>query len=114
MAYGLLWMTSVLAMRGLLADFQPDIVKLDMHLVRDIHSKGPRQTIIKAILAVCRDLGLDVVAEGVESEAEFSWLARRGITLFQGYLFGKPALGCLPGAQFPSAASTYPGPVREA
>jgi blue light- and temperature-responsive anti-repressor len=87
---------------NLLADFQPDIVKLDMHLVRDIDSNGPRQTIIKAILSVCRDLGLDILAEGVETESEFRWLARRGITLFQGYLFAKPALACLPNAYFPS------------
>jgi EAL domain-containing protein (putative c-di-GMP-specific phosphodiesterase class I) len=93
---------------NLLADFQPDIVKLDMHLVRDIDSKGPRQAIIKAILLVCRDLGLDVLAEGVETESEFRWLERRGVTLFQGYLFGKPALGRLPEAYFPTQASPEP------
>ena len=86
---------------NLLADFQPDIVKLDMHLVRDIDGHGPRQAIVKAIVAACRDLGLDVLAEGVETEREFRWLARRGINLFQGYLFGKPALASLPSAYFP-------------
>jgi blue light- and temperature-responsive anti-repressor len=86
---------------NLLADFQPDIVKLDMHLVRGIDSHGPRQAIIKAILSVCHDLGLDVLAEGVETEAEFRWLARRSVTLFQGFLFGKPALAYLPAAHFP-------------
>jgi blue light- and temperature-responsive anti-repressor len=86
---------------NLLADFQPDIVKLDMHLIRDIDSRGPRQAIIKAIMLVCRDLGLDIVAEGVETEAEFRWLARRGINLFQGYLFGKPAVASLLLPHFP-------------
>lgn len=78
---------------NLLCEFQPDIVKLDMALVRDIDIKGPRQAIAKAVLQVCNDLGLEVVAEGVETEAEFQWLARRQVTLFQGYLFGEPLLG---------------------
>jgi EAL domain-containing protein (putative c-di-GMP-specific phosphodiesterase class I) len=80
---------------NLLADFQPDIVKLDMALIRDIDSKGPRQAIARAVLQVCHDLGLDVIAEGVETEAEFRWLRRRGVSLFQGYFFAKPAWGRL-------------------
>ena len=74
-----------------LAEFQPDIVKLDMALVRDVDSKGPRQAIVRAVLQACTDLGLEVVAEGVESEAEFYWLHRHGVVLFQGYWFARPA-----------------------
>jgi len=84
---------------NLLSEFQPDIVKLDMNLVRDVDSKGPRQAIARAIIQVCDELGLEALAEGVESEAEQRWFARRGVRLFQGYLIGRPALGELPEPQ---------------
>lgn len=80
---------------NLLAEFQPDIVKIDMQLVRHIDSKGPRQAIARALIQVCAELGLDVVAEGVESEAEQRWFARRGVCLYQGYWIARPALGRL-------------------
>jgi EAL domain-containing protein (putative c-di-GMP-specific phosphodiesterase class I) len=81
---------------ALLAEFQPDIVKLDMQLVRNIDSKGPRQAIVRAIIQVCDDLGIDVVAEGLETEAEYHWFRRRGVHLFQGYYFARPAFEALP------------------
>lgn len=87
---------------NLLADFQPDIVKLDMHLVRGIYSKAPRQAIVRAVLQACADLGLDVIAEGVETAAEFHWFRRLGVILFQGYLFGRPAFERLPSPTIPA------------
>ncbi|MEO7086332.1 MAG: EAL domain-containing protein [Gemmatimonadaceae bacterium] len=86
---------------NLLADFQPDVIKLDMHLIRNIESRGPRQSIVHAIIAVCRDLGIDVVAEGVESPSEFEWLDGAGVYLFQGYLFARPGLAQLAPATYP-------------
>jgi EAL domain-containing protein (putative c-di-GMP-specific phosphodiesterase class I) len=86
---------------NLLAEFQPDEVKLDMHLVRDIESKGPRQAIVRAVMQVCEDLGIDVIAEGVESEAEYRWFKRAGVRLFQGYLFCRPTFEALPTPVFP-------------
>lgn len=86
---------------NVLADFQPDQIKLDKNLVRGIHSLGPRQAIVRAILQVCRDLGIELVAEGIESEDEFHWLFDEGVTLFQGYLFAHPAFEALPFAYFP-------------
>jgi EAL domain-containing protein (putative c-di-GMP-specific phosphodiesterase class I) len=80
---------------NLLADFQPDIVKLDMQLVRNIDSKGPRQAIVRAVIQACDDLGIDVLAEGVESEAEQRWFQRNGVRLFQGYFFARPAFEAL-------------------
>jgi blue light- and temperature-responsive anti-repressor len=76
---------------NLLAEFQPDIVKLDMNLVRDIDSKGPRQAIARAVIQACADLGLEIIAEGVETEGELAWFRRQGIRLFQGYYFARPA-----------------------
>jgi EAL domain-containing protein (putative c-di-GMP-specific phosphodiesterase class I) len=75
---------------NLLADFQPDVIKIDMHLVRDIDSKGPRQAIVRAVIQASKELGIDVIAEGVETEPEYRWFKRAGVRLFQGYLFGRP------------------------
>lgn len=86
---------------NLLADFQPDMIKLDMNLVRGIESRGPRQSIARAIATVCSDLGIDVVAEGVETFEEFAWLEHEGVRLFQGYLFAKPGFESLPPARYP-------------
>ena len=81
---------------NLLADFQPDVIKVDMHLVRDIDRKGPRQAIVRAVIQACDDLGIDVIAEGVESDPEYRWFKRAGVRLFQGYLFGRPEFQSLP------------------
>lgn len=81
---------------NLLADFQPNLIKLDMHLVRGIDARGPRQAIVRGALRTCLDLGIDVIAEGVETLNEFAWLHKEGITLFQGNLFARPAFEALP------------------
>lgn len=75
---------------NLLAEFQPHIIKLDLQLIRDVHSKGPRQAIIRGLMRTCFDLGIDIIAEGVETESEYYWLRDEGIDLFQGFLFAKP------------------------
>lgn len=86
---------------SLLADFQPEEIKLDMHLVRGIERRGPRQAIARAVIQVCFDLGIDVIAEGVETEDEYRWLVDEGVRLFQGYLFARPGFECLPQPSFP-------------
>jgi len=86
---------------NMLADFQPDQIKIDMNLVRGIERHGPRQAIVRAVVQVCGDLGIDVIAEGVESTAELAWFAEHGVRLFQGYLFAKPGFESLPPARFP-------------
>jgi EAL domain-containing protein (putative c-di-GMP-specific phosphodiesterase class I) len=85
---------------GFLADFQPDIIKLDMHLVRDVDHDAPRQAIVRAIIGLCRELKIRTVAEGVETFAEYVWLAEAGADLFQGYLFAKPGFETLPAVDF--------------
>jgi EAL domain-containing protein (putative c-di-GMP-specific phosphodiesterase class I) len=80
----------------LLSEFQPDMVKLDMSLVRGIRSNHPRQAIVRAILQVCAELGIDFIVEGVETGDELSWFADQGAHLFQGYLFAKPLFEGLP------------------
>lgn len=85
---------------NLLADFQPDVIKIDMHLVRNIDGKGPRQAIVRAVIQACDDLGIEVIAEGVETEPEYRWFKRAGVSLFQGYLFGRPEFEALPTPMF--------------
>ncbi len=86
---------------NLLADFQPDQIKLDKNLAREIQSRGPRQAIVRAILQVCRDLGIELIAEGIETAAEYHWFRDEGVTLFQGYFFGRPGFEVLPSITLP-------------
>jgi EAL domain-containing protein (putative c-di-GMP-specific phosphodiesterase class I)/CheY-like chemotaxis protein len=82
------------------ASLEPDLVKLDMSLVRDIDSQPVKQKLVAALITVCRDLEILAVAEGVETEAERRVLVDLGCPLLQGYLFGKPARGfVLPAAR---------------
>jgi EAL domain-containing protein (putative c-di-GMP-specific phosphodiesterase class I) len=81
---------------NLLVDVQPDLIKLDMYLLRNIDKDGARQAIVRAISDVCLDLGIDVLAEGVETEEEFDFLNKLGVSLYQGYLFAKPGFECFP------------------
>ena len=80
----------------LLAEFQPDVVKIDMHLLRDLHTDRVRRTIVGALVRMCRELGICVLAEGVEQRAEVAVLRDMGVELFQGYLLARPALDVLP------------------
>lgn len=75
---------------NLLADFQPDIIKLDMALIRDIDKSRARQAIVRATVGICDELGIRIIGEGVETPSECSALQDLGITLMQGYLFGRP------------------------
>lgn len=93
---------------NLLAEFQPDMVKLDMALVRGIESHGPRQAIMRAIHQVCVDLGIDVVVEGVETVGEFAWCRAQGIHLYQGYLFAKPMFETMPAFEIPDLGGPNP------
>jgi blue light- and temperature-responsive anti-repressor len=86
---------------NLLANFQPDQVKLDMKLIRGVESHGPRQAIIRAVSQVCCDLGIDLIAEGVETMGEYRWLEDTGVRLLQGYLLAKPAFESFPLVNFP-------------
>ncbi|MBC8130705.1 MAG: EAL domain-containing protein [Rhizobiaceae bacterium] len=81
---------------GLLADFQPDLVKIDMKLVRGVDTSHARRSIVAGILSIARDLGITLLAEGVETEAEFRALRDAGIALFQGYYFARPEFEALP------------------
>lgn len=93
---------------NLLAEFQPDIVKIDMDLVRAIDRHGPRQAIARAVLQASRDLGLEIIAEGVETLEEFQWFRRHGVVLFQGFLIAKPAFQALSVPDLPTLPVKQP------
>ena len=77
---------------GLLARFQPDVIKIDMELIRDIDKSKPRQAIVDGILQIARALDIVVLAEGIETAAEALTLQKAGIRLMQGYFFAKPEI----------------------
>jgi|TARA_R110002060_G_scaffold43218_1_gene54697 EAL domain-containing protein (putative c-di-GMP-specific phosphodiesterase class I) len=85
---------------GLLADFQTDIVKLDMALIRNIDSDHARQSIVKNCLNIFRDLNITPLVEGIETKEEFICLRDFGVELMQGYLFAKPGFEKLPNVDF--------------
>lgn len=87
---------------ALLDHYQPEIISLSMWLVRGIEGHGPRQAILRGLAQTCGDLGIDLVAKGVETEAEYNWLRAEGVTLFQGHLMARPALGALPRPMLPA------------
>ncbi|TMM46988.1 EAL domain-containing protein [Colwellia ponticola] len=85
---------------GLLADFQTNIVKLDMELIRNIDQDTTRQSIVKNCLNIFHDLNITPLAEGIETREEFDCLRAFGIDLMQGYLFAKPGFERLPEVNF--------------
>jgi EAL domain-containing protein (putative c-di-GMP-specific phosphodiesterase class I) len=81
---------------NMLADFQPDVLKLDMALTRSIDTDEVRAKIASAIIGLCKSLNISVIAEGVETIQEAALLRELGVRLFQGYLFARPAVEQLP------------------
>jgi EAL domain-containing protein (putative c-di-GMP-specific phosphodiesterase class I) len=69
---------------------EPEIVKLDMSLIRDIHITSTKQKVVRSMTALSKDMGMTVVAEGVETQAERDCLVDLGCDLLQGFLFAKP------------------------
>lgn len=67
-----------------------DQVKIDQSFVRELDEDTNDAAIVRAILAMSRSLGLDVIAEGVETAAQHRLLNECGCRRFQGYLFGRP------------------------
>jgi EAL domain-containing protein (putative c-di-GMP-specific phosphodiesterase class I) len=72
------------------AHLEPEVVKLDMSLVRDVHAQPTKQTLVRTMISMCRELGMKVVAEGVETPEERDAIVETGCDLMQGYLFAKP------------------------
>ncbi|MDX5407061.1 MAG: EAL domain-containing protein [Chromatiaceae bacterium] len=75
-----------------LMELKPDILKLDMQLIRNIDQHPAKQFIVEQTIAQCELQGTKVLAEGIETQAELDYLVSVGIRYFQGYYFAKPQL----------------------
>jgi EAL domain-containing protein (putative c-di-GMP-specific phosphodiesterase class I)/GGDEF domain-containing protein/CBS domain-containing protein len=73
------------------AELMPDYVKIDRYFVHEIHLSPIKREFVRSIIATARALGAEVIAEGIESEAELRELQRLGITLAQGFFIGLPS-----------------------
>ncbi len=67
-----------------------DRIKIDQSFVRDIPRARHSEVIVETIILMAKNLGLDVIAEGVETEAQLNFLKQRGCFTYQGYYFSKP------------------------
>ncbi len=94
---------------GLLAKFQPDIVKIDMDLIRDIDTDAAKRKILSGTLAILADLGITPLCEGIETVGEYTVLRDMGVALMQGYLLGRPTLAGLTSPNWPEAQTRKVG-----
>lgn len=81
---------------NLLADWQPDIIKLDMSMTRNVNNDRVRRALVFGIISICRELNIKVIAEGIETKEECQTLVDEGVKLFQGYFFARPGFEFLP------------------
>lgn len=87
---------------GLLAAFQTDYLKLDMDLIRNLDTSMPRRMIVEGVLRIASSLDITVIAEGIETIAEYNVLRDMGIRYMQGYLLARPAFKALPVIDLPA------------
>jgi len=90
---------------SLLADITVDWVKLDMGLVRNCDADRTRRIIIASMVRACGELGIGVIAEGIETVAEYTTLREIGVGCFQGYLFARPGFRALSAVALPAGIS---------
>lgn len=81
------------------ATFEPEVVKLDMTLIRDVEKSAVKRQIVDSMTRLCRDLDMRVVAEGIETAAELACVVDLGCDFLQGYFLGRPAPDVTPSKQ---------------
>jgi EAL domain-containing protein (putative c-di-GMP-specific phosphodiesterase class I) len=94
---------------NLLADIEVQVLKLDGRLVRGIDSQPRAEEIVRSTAAMAHRLGIQIVAECVETRAEVDVLLACGITLMQGYLFAAPTFESLPEITWPEQPVQHHG-----
>jgi EAL domain-containing protein (putative c-di-GMP-specific phosphodiesterase class I) len=73
------------------AALEPEVVKVDMSLTRDIDASVVKQKLVSSLAALCREMGITMVVEGVETAQERDTLVALGCDLMQGHLFARPS-----------------------
>jgi len=73
------------------AEIQPEFVKIDMSLIRELHSRPLKRELVDTINRFSRKAGIHVIAEGIETVEELDALREIGVSMAQGYLFARPA-----------------------
>jgi EAL domain-containing protein (putative c-di-GMP-specific phosphodiesterase class I) len=86
----------------LIIDLSPKLVKLDRRLVENLDRNARKQKLVSMMVRLCKELGAEVVAEGIETRDELSALRDAGARYGQGYLFGRPG--------FPRPSVSWPPP----
>jgi EAL domain-containing protein (putative c-di-GMP-specific phosphodiesterase class I) len=74
-----------------LAELRPDFLKIDIGLVRGVHEDVGRQAVVAGLVHFAASAGCQVIAEGIETDAELAMVRSLGVTLGQGYLLARPA-----------------------
>jgi PAS domain S-box-containing protein len=74
-----------------LVELRPDFLKIDVCLVRDVDEEVGRQAVVAGLVHFAASAGCQVIAEGIETDAELAMVRSLGVTLGQGYLLGRPA-----------------------
>lgn len=74
-----------------IVETKPEVVKVDQHIVKDIHCDTYKKSIVKFIVAFCRENNIMSVAEGIENEADFKTVQALGVTAGQGYYLCRPS-----------------------
>ncbi len=69
---------------------EPEVVKLDMTLIRDVHLSATKQKLIRSMVVLCEEMGISLISEGVETTEEKDTLVSLGCDLFQGFFFARP------------------------
>ena len=86
---------------NLLSELCVNYVKLDGDLIRNLPDRPRAETIIRATVAMCREIGAQVIGESIETVEEYQTLRNCGVHLMQGYLFAKPQFEALPEVTWP-------------
>lgn len=72
------------------SEVRPDFVKIDKHFISNIHQDEDKKRFLETLVSLAKGLGTQLIAEGVEVEAELKYLSRAGVDFVQGYLFKRP------------------------
>ena len=86
---------------NLLSELTVNYVKLDGDLIRNLNDRSRAETIVRRIVALCHEIGAEVIGESVETVEEYESLRNCGVHLMQGYFFARPLFEALPEITWP-------------